>query len=143
MYTPNDGSGPRHPEPAPTDANPAAMPGRHDQPASPVSPQPNGAWVLPRLRDRSTRDRRPPHVLADARLVAVREQARDEADARRARVVGHPDLRDALQSAGFRPEVWNGFVPPRLDAYGRRNDSIRRADLVDICAEAMRREQAA
>lgn len=102
--------------------------------------EPAGPWTLPRLKD-GRQDRRSPHVLADRRLAKVRAEAHREAQERRARVLKHEDLRAALVAAGFRPECWNGYVPPRLDAYGRLNTSPQRRDLVDISVEAMRRER--
>lgn len=83
------------------------------------------------------------NILADPKLKAVRDEAHREAQARRARVLKHDDLRNALKDAGFKPQCWNGYVPPRLDAYDRINDAQERADLVAICAEALRRERAA
>lgn len=73
---------------------------------------------------------------------------------RRERVLRHPDLAARLcrPPLGFsRPENWNGFVAPRFlpddrpfGAPGperlRLNDSPRRAAIVEICAEALRRE---
>jgi len=97
------------------------------------------------------------------------EQARAANQARRERVLRHPDLARRLTEPplGYsRPEQWNGYVPPAeiqdevpeglhssaLDGgfpnqHGKRsggtrpNMSPRRAALVDICAEALRREQ--
>lgn len=79
----------------------------------------------------------------------MRAQARAAAQARRARVLAHPDLADRLTEQPLsytRPDQWNGYVPPDTDAIPTgggyvRNDSPRRAVLVDICAEALRREQ--
>lgn len=82
-------------------------------------------------------------MLADRKLSAVTAEARRVAQERRERVVQHDDLRKALKDAGFRHDCWNGYVPPRHDAYGRSNDAQQRVDLIDICAEALRREQAA
>ncbi|MEU4802831.1 hypothetical protein [Actinosynnema sp. NPDC023587] len=82
-------------------------------------------------------------MLADRKLKAVQEEARRIAQERRERVVRHEDLRKALQDAGFLHQHWNGYVPPYLDGYGQINDAQERADLVAICAEALRREQAA
>lgn len=85
---------------------------------------------------------------------------------RRARLLRYPDLTKRLVTElGYtKPEQWNGYIPPRPDAYAEReilhdtsgyvnpdrvrtpgqqvNDSPRRAALVDIAAEAMRRESA-
>lgn len=86
--------------------------------------------------------------------------------ARRERVLRYPDLAEQLceQPLGYKfPEQWNGFVAPAdcqdespeslrspsgfpnpghaLTGARRHNDSPRRAALVDICAEAMRRER--
>jgi hypothetical protein len=103
-------------------------------------------------------------------LLAMRE--RHEANlARRRRVLSHDDLRRRLETdLGYaRADQWNGYVPPRLDPeddgelcrmVGRNglvrlnergarsepsglSNSPRRALLVDICAEAARRETAA
>lgn len=58
-------------------------------------------------------------------------------------MLAYPDLADKLVNwLGYeRPQQWNGFVPPAT-WNGARNDSPRRAALVDICGEAMRRERA-
>lgn len=81
--------------------------------------------------------------------------------ARRDRVLAYPDLALRLTQppVGFAaPEDWTGWIPPQLlpegvcgqecgryhrcDGIhaGRRNDSYRRAALVDIAAEAWRRD---
>lgn len=81
--------------------------------------------------------------------------------ARRDRVLAHPDLAKRLTEPplGFPdPTDWSGWIPPqtvpegmcgqncgryhRCDGIhaGRRNDSLRRAALVDIAAEAWRRD---
>ena len=88
---------------------------------------------------------------------------------RRARVLRYPDLAKKLTQppVGYtQPEHWNGWIPPRIiDPEGREelaaspagrfnqlghralgqrvNDSPRRGALVDIAAEALRREQEA
>lgn len=118
------------------------QPDRH-QYAPKVAPPTPEPWILPRLRGTNPNDRRSPNVLADRKLKKVRDDAHREAQERRARVIKHEDLRDALKAAGFKFECWNGYVPPRLDAFGRINNAQERADLVAICAEALRREQAA
>jgi len=106
-------------------------------------------------------------ILAGAALVrAELAAAAAVVAARRARVLAHPDLRDRLTGElGYaRAEQWNGYVPPALcqdqeperlhDVQGfpnptravpgrTRNDSGRRAVLVEICAEALRRENEA
>lgn len=81
----------------------------------------------------------------------MRAQAHTAAQQRRGRVLAHADLADALTTApiGYaRPDQWNGYVPPETDAIPMgggyvRNTSPRRAALVEICAEALRREQEA
>jgi len=73
----------------------------------------------------------------------MRARARAEAQARRARVLAHPDLAEALTAPPLcyaRPDQWSGYVPPAA-WQETRNDSARRAALVAICAEALRREQ--
>lgn len=73
----------------------------------------------------------------------MRAQARAAAEARRSRVLAHPDLAEALteRPIGYaRPEQWNGYVPPALWRE-ELNTSPHRAGLVEICAEALRREQ--
>lgn len=86
-----------------------------------------------------------------------------ESEDRKARVLRYPDLARRLTQPPLnyqRPEDWTGWVPPHaleVDACdhcredpgkggckrpghtARINDSIRRAALVDICAEALRR----
>jgi hypothetical protein len=114
-----------------------------EQPTDRIAPATPEPWILPRLRGTNSRDRRSPGALADRKLKKVRDDAHREAQERRARVIKHEDLRKALKAAGFKAECWNGYVPPRLDAYGRINDAQERADLVAICAEALRRERAA
>ena len=94
-------------------------------------------------------------------------KARAANQARRDRVLRHPDLAARLREPPLSfpdPGMWDGFVPPAEcqdetpeavhstagvpNAKGRRtgpreqNDSPRRLALVDICAEAMRRERA-
>lgn len=74
--------------------------------------------------------------------------AHKENQARRARVLMHPDIAAKLCEPPLsfaKPEQWNGFVPPKYlpaDERGKvaLNDSPRRAALVGIAAEAMRRE---
>lgn len=93
-------------------------------------------------------------------------EARAANQARRERVLRYPDLARRLceEPLGYKfPEQWNGFVAPAdcqdetpeslrspngfpnpgwtMTGRTRRNDSPRRAALVDICAEAMRRER--
>jgi hypothetical protein len=74
-------------------------------------------------------------------------QGRQANQDRRARVLRHPDLAARLCAPplGYqRAEQWNGFVPPKylpadLNGVTRINTSPRRAALVEISAEAMRR----
>lgn len=71
-------------------------------------------------------------------------QAAEETAARRSRVLRYPDLAAKLTEPPLsysKPEHWNGFVPPR-EYNGQINASPRRKALVELCAEAMRREQA-
>jgi hypothetical protein len=115
-----------------------------DQHAQGVS-QP-AAWSLPsqrRARRRVTPDGQ--HVRFREELTTASAHARQEAQARLGRVMRYDDLRHALcdMAGGYqRPDQWKGYVPPYLDPDGRPNDSLRRADLVAICAEALRRERA-
>lgn len=63
---------------------------------------------------------------------------------RRARVLAHPDLAAALTKPPLsysRPEVWNGYVPPALDSNGRRNESTRRAALIELLNAVAEREE--
>lgn len=63
------------------------------------------------------------------------------ADNRRG-VLGYPDLARKLTEPpiGFeRPEQWNGFVPPE-QWREQHNDSARREALVELVAEAARRD---
>jgi hypothetical protein len=87
----------------------------------------------------------------------LRVQGKARAEERRTRVLAHRDLADQLTRPPLsyaRPEQWNGYVPPRLlrDArpIGSRapellavNDCPRRAVLVELCAEALRRDREA
>lgn len=78
-----------------------------------------------------------------AALESARAEAREQAAQRRARVLAHADLADRLTAPplGYaRPEQWNGYVPPATWQEAR-NGSARRAALVELCAEALRREQ--
>lgn len=88
-------------------------------------------------------------ILAEYRrasLVVRQEQAE-----RRKRVVAHPDLRARLTEPPLsyqRPEQWTGYVPPKLlpqaddqQHTAALNTSARRRVLVELCAEALRREQ--
>lgn len=71
-----------------------------------------------------------------------------ESAERRARVLRHDDLAALLKAKPLeykRPDQWNGYVPPALmpedsDGLAKRNDSPRRAALVELSAEAWRRE---
>jgi hypothetical protein len=71
-------------------------------------------------------------------------EAKAECAARRARVMKYPDLVAALRRPplSMRPECWNGWVPPELDGYGARNNSLVRAALVMIDDIAREREKA-
>jgi hypothetical protein len=92
------------------------------------------------------------------------EQARRENSARADRVLAHDDLRARLAAPPIslrEPDRWTGWIPPKTlpegmccDACGRTrscgysqnhralvNDSPRRRALVEIAAEALRREQ--
>lgn len=71
-------------------------------------------------------------------------QARHRAELadRKALVLRHPDLAARLCERPIghsRPEVWNGWIPPEV-WQGQRNDSPVRSALLDIVAEAERRE---
>lgn len=104
-------------------------------------------------------------VLGADRMRQATARGRARNRARRDCVLRHPDLARRLTEfpLGFKfPEQWDGFVPPPEcqdeapegmhsagglpNGRGRRtggtkpNDSERRAVLVDICAEAWRRE---
>lgn len=102
------------------------------------------------------------------RILADVCAAREENAARRERVLRYPDLAARLTEPPLtfrQPEDWNGYVPPRTLAedtcewcpspervnrgedcrnpqhLAKVNDSPRRAALIEICAEAFRREQ--
>lgn len=70
--------------------------------------------------------------------------ARETAAVRCARVLAHPDLAERLTAPplGYaRPNQWTGYVPPRT--WGRHNQlnpSPQRRALVEIAAEALRRD---
>lgn len=69
--------------------------------------------------------------------------SKTRSQARRALVLKHEDLRQQLCARPLefrRAEEWNGWIPPELTAEGARNTSYRRAALVEIVAEAERRE---
>lgn len=76
-------------------------------------------------------------------------EAREANEVRRACVLKHEDLRERLcqQPLNFaRPEQWSGYVAPKTDpaeagGQSRINTASRRAALVEISAEALRREQ--
>ncbi|OZM74013.1 hypothetical protein CFN78_06920 [Amycolatopsis antarctica] len=73
-------------------------------------------------------------------------EAKQRSEERRERVLRHPDLASQLTAmpGPYRdPRTWNGYVPPSHDAYNRPNDSPRRAVLVRLCAEALRRDSMA
>lgn len=61
---------------------------------------------------------------------------------RRRRVLAHPDLAKRLQSLLGLADAkhWNGYVPPRVDAFDCINTSSIRAALIVICREAHERE---
>lgn len=100
------------------------------------------------------------HTIAEQLARAV-EQARTENAARRDRVLSHPDLtaRLALVLGLTDPTRWSGWIPPRTDPVdvrdccregtcrahrlgsARANTSYVRRQLVEIAAEALRREQ--
>ena len=85
------------------------------------------------------------HARRNVRAVweSARATAREQAAQRRERVLAHADLADRLTAPPLcypRPEQWTGYVPPAT-WQETRNDAARRAALVDICAEALRREQ--
>lgn len=63
----------------------------------------------------------------------------------RALVLAHADLASALTAnpIGYAdPQQWSGFIPPATDSNGRLITCMRRAALVAIVGEAIRREQA-
>lgn len=79
-------------------------------------------------------------------IARIQARAVSEVAERRARVLRHPDLAARLTRRPLEftsPEKWNGFVPPKtvptLDGW-KPNDSAARAALVEICAEALRRD---
>lgn len=80
-------------------------------------------------------------------LAAIQAKAAAEVAERRERVLRYPDLAERLTQRPInftKPELWNGFVPPKevptAEGY-ELNDSPIRAALVEICAEAMRRDR--
>lgn len=75
-------------------------------------------------------------------LVAILHTAKEAATRYRTAVLHHADLSARLRGLfGYtRPEVWNGYVPPRTDGYGAYNDSPYRAGLVTIVTTALNRD---
>lgn len=68
----------------------------------------------------------------------------DSADAAaryRSAVLSHDDLSERLRALFQlkRAEMWNGYVPPRIDHDNTYNDSPYRAALVEIVTEALKR----
>jgi hypothetical protein len=99
---------------------------------------------------------RQPTTLAEAigpRGAAIRAVIREAvaaAEVRRRRVLQYVDLSERLTKHPLRfaqPEAWNGFVPPSHGPWAggevAYNDSPQRSALVEICAEALRRENEA
>ncbi len=103
------------------------------------------------------------HLVALSTAVSrtdIAQRARDgQAEAlarcreRRERVLRHPDLAARLTQPPLNhsdPAMWNGYVPPATwgdywsgkhgEGKPKPNNSPERAALVDICAEALRRE---
>lgn len=83
-----------------------------------------------------------------ARILAafgrIAEAQRHECAARRGRVLAYADLRQRLTEPPInhlRPEDWNGYIPPAQTGDGEMNTSPRRRALVEISAEALRRER--
>lgn len=75
------------------------------------------------------------------RKAAADERA--ECAARRARVLAYVDLRARLTQAPLffsTPDMWNGRLPPAMHG-DQMNTSPRRRALVEISAEALRRER--
>jgi hypothetical protein len=96
----------------------------------------------------------------------ARARSKQESSARQARVLAHPDLARRLTDPPLKlsdPGRWSGWIPPKTLAEeackscdggdprpacrgwphrSRLNDSPVRRQLVEIAAEAMRREQA-
>lgn len=69
-------------------------------------------------------------------------RAKAENAERRRRVLAHADLAARLTLPPYRlrsPEMWTGFVPPRI-WQGQMNPSPIRRQLIEIAAEAYRRE---
>lgn len=89
------------------------------------------------------------------------EESRQASTERRARVLAHPDLAEQLTELPYAisdPARWSGWIPPRTlpedlcpgcasgscdgrEHTARPNRSPIRKQLVDIAAEALRREQ--
>lgn len=72
-------------------------------------------------------------IVGDATLTACRY---------REAVLNHRDLSERLRALFQlkRPDVWNGYVPPRIDHDNTYNDSPYRAALVEIVTEALKRD---
>lgn len=71
-------------------------------------------------------------------------EARRQCQARRDRVLKHPDIAAKLTRHPLnftRPEVWNGYIPPAFDSDRTENASPQRKALIAICQEVMQREQ--
>lgn len=112
-----------------------------------------GALIRGDRQDRMSRAAgpggRPPAAGAPGRAgiiqawVEAAAGSKTRSQARRALVLKHEDLRQRLCASPLefhRAEEWNGWIPPELTAEGARNTSPRRAALVEIVAEAERRE---
>lgn len=96
----------------------------------PASADPDDSSVTP--EQRSWRDLFGP-AMAEARARSAE---------RRIRVLAHPDLAARLthRPLGYDdPHQWSGYVPPRT-WHGKLNTAPQRQVLVDICAEALRRD---
>lgn len=76
-------------------------------------------------------------------------EAREACEARRARVLAHPDIADLLTKPPLkfaRPEQWTGYIAPAVIESGRgtvTNTSPRRAALIAICQAVAEREREA
>lgn len=98
---------------------------------------------------RQRRQQRAAERLANAIPSEIERQAAafaagQDAKGRAAALLRHPDLAERLTKSPLSytdPGQWNGFIPPRMWA-GELNDSPSRRAVVEMCAEAYRREAA-
>lgn len=85
--------------------------------------------------------------MAQGMRASLVEQARIQCQARRDRVLAHPDIAAKLTKPPLnysKPEIWNGYIPPATTGAlvgARTNSSVVRKALIAICNEVVEREQ--